>query len=138
MAHQGDPVAIRPEIRPYKVITNGSMIAGGLTSLVTIIQKISMVSYAFSWAGTSPVGTVSVQVSNDYAVDAQGNVQVSGTWNTLSFLAAGSYVTTLAVTGTTGNTYIDIPQTSAYAIRAIYTFTSGTGSLQATINGKVA
>ncbi len=131
-------MAIRPEIRPYKVITNGSMIAGGLTSLVTIIQKISMVSYGFSWAGTSPVGTVSVQASNDYSVDAQGNAQVAGTWNTLYFLSAGSYVTTLAVSSNTGNTYIDIPQISAYAIRAIYTFTSGVGTLQATVCGKVA
>lgn len=131
-------MSIRPEIKPYSVITNGNM-AGSLTSSVTIIQKISMLSYGYSWSGSSPVGTVSVQVSNDYSIDAQGRVSNTGTWSTIAFRdSTGAAVTSLPVTGATGSTFIDVTQTGAYAVRTLYTFTSGTGTLQAVINGKVA
>lgn len=130
-------MSMRPEIRPYNVISNGSM-ASSLTSLVTIIQKLSMVSYSYSWSGTSPVGAVSVQLSNDYSVDAQGNVSNAGTWNTISFNdGTGTPVSSFAVTGNTGSGMVDV-QTGAYAIRTLYTRTSGTGTLQVVINGKVA
>lgn len=130
-------MAFRPEIKPYQVITSGNM-AGSLTSLVTIIQKISMLSYAYSWTGTSPSGSISIQVSDDYSIDATGVVANTGTWNAITFLSGGSLVTSAAVSGNTGNGFIDIFQTGAYAIRTIYTRVSGTGTLQAYINGKVS
>jgi len=131
-------MAIRPELKPYKVISSGDM-SGSLTSAVTIIQKLSMLSYHYSWAGTSPVGTVSVQVSNDVTLDAQGNILNAGTWETLAFTdTTGATVTTFAISGSTGNGGVDVCQTAFYAIRTIYTRASGTGTLQATINGKVA
>lgn len=130
-------MAFRPELKPYSVIENGNM-AGSITSDVTIIQKISMLSYSYSWSGSSPAGSISVQVSNDYSIDAQGAVKNSGTWNTLTFLSGGSAVTSVAVSGNTGNGFIDLFQTGAYAIRTVYTRVSGTGTLQALINGKVA
>ncbi len=130
-------MSIRPELKPFSVIANGSM-AGNLTSLVTIIQKLSMVSYSYSWAGTTPVGAVSVQVSNDYSIDAQGAVSNAGTWNTIFFIdSTGTLVSSFAVTGNTGSGQVDV-QTGAYAIRTLYAATSGTGTLQAVINGKVA
>lgn len=130
-------MAFRPELKPFKVITNGAM-SGNITSAVTIIQKISMLSYAYSWTGTSPVGAVSVQISNDYSVDTQGNTSVAGTWNTITFYSAGSAVTSVAVSGNSGNGQIEVFQTGAYAIRTVYASTSGTGTLQCTINGKVS
>ena len=96
-----------------------------------------MISYSYSWSGTSPVGAISVQVSNDYSIDAQGRVSNSGTWNTVFFMDTnGNIVTSFSVTGNTGSGLLDI-ETSAYAIRTLYTRTSGTGTLQATVNGKV-
>lgn len=130
-------MSTRPEIRPIQVITNGDM-SGSLTSLVTVIPKISMLSYSFSWAGTSPVGTLKVQVSNDYALNADGTVQAAGTWNTLTFSLNGSAVSSAPVSGNSGVGFIDIGQTGAYAVRTLYTFTSGVGTLQAWLNGKVA
>lgn len=130
-------MSIRPELRPYAVISKGNM-AGSLTSSVTIIQKISMLSYHYSWTGASPVGSISVQVSNDYSIDVQGNVVNAGTWDTLTFLSAGSLVTSFSVSGNTGNGGADVFQTGFYAIRTLYTAVSGTGTLTATINGKVA
>lgn len=84
------------------------------------------------------MGTVSVQVSNDYALDAKGDVANSGTWNTIFFIdTAGSVATSFAVSGNTGNGQVDI-QTGAYAIRTLYTRASGTGTLQVTVSGKVS
>lgn len=130
-------MSIRPEVKPYAVIANGDM-SGSLTSSPTIVQKISMLSYAYSWTGTAPVGAISVQVSNDYSIDAQGNTANAGTWNTITFQSGGSSVSSVAISGNTGNGFIDLAQTGAYAIRTVYTRTSGTGTLQCTINGKVS
>ncbi len=118
------------------VVVNGDM-SGSLTSAVTLIPKLSMVTYAYSWAGSSPVGTVIVQVSNDYSVNAEGAVSNAGTWNTLPFVnAAGSVVSSFAVSGSSGVGFVEVV-TGAYAIRTVYTVTSGTGTLQVTLNSKV-
>jgi hypothetical protein len=97
-----------------------------------------MMSYGISWSGTSPVGTISVQVSNDYSVGANGKQSNAGTWNTITFNQNGSAVSSFAVSGNTGNGFLDIDQMGAYAIRLIYVATSGVGQLQVTYNGKVS
>lgn len=131
-------MSFRPELKPFPVIENGNMASTSIIGDATIIQKISMLSYAFSWAGSSPVGELSVQVSNDYALDAQGAVSNAGTWTTLLLNVAGSPAASIAVSGNTGTGFIDIDTCGAYAIRPVYTKTSGTGTLQGTINGKVS
>lgn len=128
----------RTTLRPYSVITNGAMV-GDITSLVTILQSITGVSYQLSWSGSTPVGAASVQVSNDYALNADGQtVRNAGTWTTLEINVNGTPATSAPITGNTGSGFIDVEKTIAYAIRLVYTHTSGTGSLQATINGKVS
>jgi hypothetical protein len=124
-------MASRPILSPYPVITNGNM-SGNITSAVTIIQNMSMISYDISWAGTTPIGTMSVQVSNTYSQNADGSVRNPGSWSTLTLS------TTPAVSGNTGNGFIDVDATGAFAMRLVYNFTSGTGVMQATINGKVS
>jgi len=118
------------------VVVNGNL-AANITSEVTVIPKLSMVTYAYSWSGSSPVGTVIVQVSNDYALDAQGDVSNAGTWNTLPFVdSAGDTVTSFALSGNSGVGFLEVV-TGAYAIRTVYTRTSGSGTLQVTLNSKV-
>lgn len=121
----------RPQLAPYQVITNGSM-AGNITSAVTIIDKLSLMSYAISWVGTTPVGEMSVQVSNDYKKNSDGTVRSAGTWNTLPLSVTAS------VSGNTDNGFIDIELNAGYAMRLVYTRTSGTGTMQATLSSKVA
>lgn len=132
-------MSFRPELKPYQVITSGSM-AGDITSLVTLIPKLSLVSYTVSWSGTAPVGTLSMQISNDYSLDSTGAVQNTGNWSALSFYNRGTaaQVTTIAVSGATGADNLVTGLCGAYAIRLIYTRTSGTGTLQAYVCGKVA
>jgi hypothetical protein len=121
----------RPQAAPFSVITNGDMSAN-IISKVTIIQKLSMIGYDISWTGAAPVGVMSVQVSNTYSENADGTVKTPGNWTTLTL----SSPTT--VSGATGNGFIDVDATGAYAMRLVYTRTSGTGTMNATITAKVA
>lgn len=119
----------RPIIPPHKVIDNGSL-SGNLVSQVSIVQNVSTLSYDISWAGTAPVGTVDVQVSNTYSVNGDGTVRDAGVWRTLPNMSA-------SLTGNTGEGGVDISVTGFFAVRLIYTRTSGTGLLNATVVGKV-
>lgn len=131
-------MSTRTTFRPAPVITNGNM-AANITSLPTVMQSISGVSYSITWAGTSPVGTIAVQVSNTYALSANGTVANAGNdWNALVVVVNGAFVSSIALSGNTGTISVDINETKFYAIRVVYTATSGTGTMQATINGKVA
>lgn len=121
----------RPLIKPFSVITNGNM-ATSLTSTPTITDNLSMISYDVSWAGSSPVGVITIQVSNSYSVNADGSVRNSGNWTTLTLSSSTN------VSGNTGNGFIDIDATAAYAVRLVYTRTSGTGLLNVKVASKVA
>lgn len=130
-------MSTRPQIKPFIVINAGDM-SGSLVSTITIVDNLTVYNYSYVWSGTSPVGTVSVQASNDVKLLANGTVDPNntGTWNTLPLSSAGNLVTTVALSGNTGNGMIDVAPQGAYAIRTIYTFASGVGSLTATVIAK--
>lgn len=88
-----------------------------------------MVSYSATWSGSSPVGTLAVEISNDYSQNEAGGVANAGNWTVL---------TSSAVSGNSGTIFFDVAQTAGYAIRLHYTRTSGSGSMTATVNAKVA
>jgi hypothetical protein len=116
--------------------------SGNITSAVTILQSVTLGSYSLSWAGTSPVGTIKLQSSDDYSVFASGLVNNAGTWTDLPLTVSlndGALASAFSapVSGNTGTGWIEW-STGAYALRLVFTFTSGTGRLQATFNGKVA
>jgi hypothetical protein len=120
----------RPLIKPHAVIENGDM-SSSITSDVTIIQNVSMLSFDISWVGSSPVGSMSVEVSNSYSQNADGSVKNVGSWTALTLSTAAD------VSGNTGNGFIDLEQLAAYAVRIKYVRTSGTGTINVTVNGKV-
>ena len=124
-------MASRPILSPNQVITNGDM-SGNITSKVTIIQNMSQISYDISWTGSTPVGVMSVQVSNTYTQNADGTVRNAGNWNTLTLNTPAN------VSGNTGNGFIDIDANGAYAMRLVYTVGSGTGTMNASVCGKVS
>jgi hypothetical protein len=97
-----------------------------------------MVSYACIWTGSSPIGTVSVEGSNDFSLNAEGAVMNAGTWNFLPLSYNSTIVTAIPITGNTGNGLIDIASNGIYALRFLYTATSGTGTMTVTINAKVS
>lgn len=121
--------ATRAPLKPFSVITNGNM-ASSITSTPTIIQDMSLIGYDVSWTGTTPVGVMSVQVSNSYSINPDGTVKNAGNWTTLTLSSATN------VSGNSGNGFIDVDLTGAYAIRLVYTRTSGTGTMHALICAK--
>lgn len=130
-------MSTRSNLRPNPVIVDGDM-SGSITSEPTILQSLTVGSYTYSWSGTTPVGEISIQASNDYALNQDGTVRNAGTWVTLYFTLDGSTVVDAApVSGNTGTGIIEF-STGAYAIRTVYTRDSGIGTLQSVISGKVA
>lgn len=119
----------RPLISPNlnkPVLASGDMSQATLTSLVSIIQRLPGISYDLAWTGT-PTGTFAVQVSNTYAQNADGSVANAGNWNTLPTSSfAGTYP---SPAGSSGNGFLDVVGTEAYAVRVVYTRVSGGGSL---------
>lgn len=132
------PTVVIPS--PQGSPAGGNSMAANITSATTILQSISTVSYAVTWTGSSPVGTISVQVSNDCTVESNGTV-TGGTWNPLplTVLQSGgtSTETTIPISGNTGQGFIDVDITGAYACQLIYTAASGSGNLTVTVSGKV-
>lgn len=131
-------MSTRTTLRPQAVIVNGNM-SGNIVSAVTILQSITRVSYAYTWVGVGCIGTFTVEVSNDYALGADGRTVINpGTWIQIPLIVGGSSVTSIAISGAPGNGQVAVVDPAAYAIRTVYTFAAGTGTLQATINGQVA
>ncbi len=114
---------------PQKVITNGDM-SGNLTSMVTIIDQLVMLSYSIVWTGSSPVGSISVEVSNDYSENVDGSVRNSGNWTALPLSGSAP------VSGNSDAGFVDIDAQAGYALRLVYTSGSGTGTLNVYAMGK--
>jgi hypothetical protein len=131
--HYGPQIVIP---NPQGTPANGNSMATNITSSPTIVQDMYAMSYALVWTGVTPIGTVSIQGSNDFSLNAEGQVANPGTWNTMTVNYGGAAVTVIPVTGNTGNGLIDIVATGIYAIRLIYSATSGTGTMIVTMNAK--
>lgn len=131
-------MSTRTNLRPQIVINAGNMSATTITSDATILQSLSEFSYEVDWTGTSPVGTLALQVSNSYALTPGGTVRAVGAWTTVPLELAGAEVTSIPISGNTGNGFIDVAPHAAYAVRLLYTRVSGTGSMTAIFTGKVA
>lgn len=127
----------RPFFKSEYVIKGGDM-STNLTSDVSALTLVSMLTYQFVWSGTSPVGTVAIECSSDYEVNAAGEVVNSGTWTPMTVSYLGTSVQTIPLSGNSGSGVIDITLTSVPFIRAVYTATSGTGTLNVLASGKVA
>jgi len=122
-------MSTRPLIKPHVVLENADL-SGDLVSLVTIITNITDIGYDISWTGTA-VGVFSVEISNTYSLNAAGAVLSAGNWTPLTLSGA------VNPAGVTDNGFIDIQGVSAFAIRLVYTSTSGTGTVNAVVTGKV-
>jgi len=130
-------MSTRTGLRPHVVISAVSM-AASITSQVTILNSLSEFSYEAVWTGSTPVGSLSVEVSNDYTVDSSGATANAGTWVPLvGAIDFASVSATIPVSGNSGTVFANI-KVRAYAVRLVYTRVSGTGTMSATIVGGVA
>jgi len=116
-------------LQPSQVF-NGPVTAT-VTSSVTEILNKDNVSYSYVWTGNL-VGTFSVQTSNDYMANglSTGTPPVNaGTWDTVPISGA-------AAAGTADHGTIELNNLGAKYVRTVFTYTSGSGNLTATIVAK--
>jgi hypothetical protein len=128
---------LKNTLRQYQVVASQSM-TSTITSAPTNIQNLDDVGVQFNFTG-APVGNFRVQVSADYAQDAEGNVQNPGNWVPLLFTYwnGSAFVTSYDIPTTQGSPYyIDLALLSAPFIREVYTPTSGSGTLSIYITAK--
>lgn len=117
-------------LQVFQNITSGDMSQASITSSVTNIQYLDNIGIQLNFTGV-PVGTFAVQVSADYLQDDYGNVQNAGNWIPLTLSPSP------AASGAAAQIYLDLNQLSAPWIRVVYTKTSGTGTLNGYITGKM-
>jgi len=115
----------KASIIKYQIVDEGDM-ADDVTSEVTNIQFLDNVGIQANYTG-SPDGELAVQVSADYARDAEGNVTNAGNWITL---------TSVETLSAPSPVYFDLNQLSAPWIRLKYTATASDGFLDAFITAK--
>lgn len=100
-------------------IISAQSMGGTVTSDSTNINTAISVCIQAIWsAGSTPVGTMVLQASND-----------NSTWTEVT----GS---SLAVSGATGSNMWNVEKPAYGYIRMVYTRSSGSGTLNATINAK--
>jgi hypothetical protein len=138
-------MSIRNNLPPQAVIpspqgqpANSADMTMNIISAPTILKPLTLASYEASWVGTAPTGTLSVQGSNSYSINPEGVVNNAGIWTTITLLYNGTLVTTIPVTGNTGNILINLSGIGCYAVRLVYTAATGLGTLSAIVTGKVS
>lgn len=127
MSNSNGPVLVIPS--PAANPANTGSMGASITSSPQILYLMSKCSFSFKWSGTSPVGTLSVEGSNNFTLNNALDPYNTGDWNTLTLNYQGSAVQSIPVSGNTGKGIIDITATGILAVRLVYTFTSGTGTL---------
>lgn len=116
------------------------MSAASITGSVTEIKYLDDIGLQLDWSG-SPVGTFQVQISANHVQDNNNppNVSVAGTWVplVLTYWDGSAFVTATSIPTSLGSPiYFDLALLSAPYVRVIYTKSSGTGTLNATIVAK--
>lgn len=104
-------------------------------SSATILASNSTITYSGSWSGTTPVGTLALQFSDDFSLNPNGSINNAGTWETAPVAISGAFVTSGSVSGNTGTFRFDIT-TGANASRLLYTKGSGIGTLMIYVSGR--
>lgn len=120
-------MARKNNLQRVQTIINGDM-SGNLTSLITCIQYLDNISLQLNFTGV-PVGTFQVLGSNDH-YEVNNQVEIPGTFIPITLSPAP------VAAGAAGNILMNLNQLGFAYIMLTYTYTSGSGILNAFINGK--
>jgi hypothetical protein len=105
---------------------DGVDISGNQTSPIVYVPYLDNVGIVVAWSGTTPVGELVVEVSNQ-----QENPNETITWTALDFGAP------ITISGNSGDHAISCNNLPFNALRLKYNATSGTGNLTATLQVKM-
>lgn len=115
-------------LNPVHIIIAGDM-SGNLTSPAVEVKLQDNIGIQMNWTG-APVGTFSFQISMDHKEDIEGNIVTAGNWITLPVQPA------IVATGTPDVAYVDLNQQSAMYMRVVYSYISGSGTLNVFVDAK--
>ncbi len=113
-------------VKNFAMFTGGADLGSAtVSSNVSNVLNQDNIGIVATWTGTSPLGVLAIQVSNDYNPDT-----AAGNWISLDFGSA------IAISGNTGSHNVTINQLPYTYLKALYTKTSGTGTLNCSITTK--
>jgi hypothetical protein len=116
-------------------LINATSMGASVTSAATRIEYIDNIGYEVLWsAGTSPVGTITIQVSNDHDETDNGVVLTVGNWQDVGVVDSAGVAPTIS--GASGDHFISLNQLPWKWVRLVYNRTSGTATLDVWITGK--
>ena len=109
-------------------LTSGDM-SGSITTSAVPTAEQDLVAMQFNYTG-SPNGNLKVQASLDYAQDYLGNITNTGNWVDLYLSVNGAApAVNIAIPTNTTPILVDLTVVSMPYVRAVYTRSSGTGTL---------
>lgn len=115
----------------FQIVSAGDQSQATVASSITNIQYMDNLGIQVNIATGTASGTFDVQVSADH-FEVNGNVVVVGNW-----VSIGSQYQATVTSGSPANIYFDLNQLSAPYIRLLWTKSSGTGTFNAFIVGKM-
>ena len=103
--------------------------AANITGQGSVVRNMDMVTFFVEWTGTAPVGSLSFEYVQKESINPALEV-----WEQIDLgPAVGSYI---PISGDTGSHTIIFSIVPFVKLRAVYTRSSGTGTLDITIVGK--
>ena len=110
-------------VKTYKIMEEADL-SGNIESSVTNVINLDSGSIHIIWTGSSPVGTITVEATNDDPESSSAQYRELGLGSAIS------------ISGNSGEHDIVFTYLPFRAIRLIYTRSSGTGSISATLSAK--
>lgn len=124
----------KSNLQSFQSVVNGSM-AGDIVSAVTDILLLDNIYIECDITG-SPSGVLAPEVSSSYLQDSQGNVERVGKWVPI-MQPDGTPVQVVIASGSPSAGGFNLNELGAASIRLRYTRTSGTGTLNVYLTGKM-
>lgn len=115
----------------FKIVSAGDMSQATVTSSIVNIQGLDNIGIQVNLLTGTPTGTFDVKISADHQ-EVNGVVKTTG-----NFIALGSSYQVTMTAGSPSNIYFDLSQLSATFIELVWTKTSGTGTFDAFVVGKM-
>lgn len=115
----------------FKIVSAGDQSLATVTSTITSIEFLDNIGIQVNILTGTASGAFDVQISGDHR-EVNGNVTVAGSW-----ISLGTPYTATVTSGSPANIYFDLNQLSAPYVRLLYTKSSGTGTFDAFVVGKM-
>jgi len=120
---------------PIQILTNGNM-AGSVNSIGVDLNQVALYSIQASWSGSTPVGTLTLEVSNDIVPVASSSSSPVGSDPAANVVNWSTYTGSSTSVNGNGNFLWNVTDVGYRWVRVKYTRVSGSGTINVTYSGK--